>query len=294
MSFDVVTDSSANLPKFLTDRRNIRVLPFPYYLNGKTFNCSAIEKFDGQAFYERMKNGELVTTSQITPDHYLSIYEESIREGHDVLCITMSSGISGTWNSACVAAQTAEEEYPGCRVRVIDAKGASLGEGLLALRAAELRDKGADIEEAARAMEQAVGRMCNIFTVDDLFFLKRGGRLSNLAAIIGSMLQLKPLLKGDEDGKIVAFSKLLGRERSIRALADRYDRLVRQPFRQIVGIAQAGCPEDAEKLAKLLKRKNPPKEILTVEYEPVTGSHVGPGALALFFEGAEQARCGIV
>ena len=132
--------------------------------------------------------------------------------------------------------------------------------------------------------------MFNVFTVDDLMHLRRGGRLSNLSAVVGTVLQIKPLLKGNEEGKIVAFSKVRGRKRSIETLAEYYDKLVVEPEKQIVGIAQAACREDAAYLASLLRKNHPPKEILTVEYEPVTGSHVGPGALALFFEAREGVR----
>ena len=132
--------------------------------------------------------------------------------------------------------------------------------------------------------------MFQVFTVDDLMHLRRGGRLSNLSAVVGTVLQLKPLLKGNKEGKIIAFSKIRGRKRSIEALAEEYERYVIDPENQIVGIAQAGCREDAERLEQLISRCHPPRQILTVEYEPVTGSHVGPGALALFFEGGENVR----
>ena len=132
--------------------------------------------------------------------------------------------------------------------------------------------------------------MFNVFTVDDLMHLRRGGRLSNLSAIVGTVLNIKPLLKGNEEGKIVAFAKVRGRKQSIRALAQVYDRLAVDPGEQTVGIAQAGCADDARMLAELLRANRPPRQILTVAYEPVTGSHVGPGALALFFESAEGVR----
>ena len=132
--------------------------------------------------------------------------------------------------------------------------------------------------------------MFNVFTVDDLMHLKRGGRLSNLSAMLGTVLQIKPILKGNEEGKIVAFAKVRGRKQSIKTLAQMYDKLVVEPEKQTIGIAQAGCREDAEMLISLLKQNRPPKEILTVEYEPVTGSHVGPGALALFFVSHDKVR----
>ena len=173
---------------------------------------------------------------------------------------------------------------------MIDTLGASLGEGLVALEAARLRDLDLSAEAAALRLRSLSQRMFNVFTVDDLMHLKRGGRLSNVAAIVGMVLNIKPLLKGNEEGKIVSFAKVRGRKKSIEELAARYDKLAVDPEKQVVGIAQAGCREDAAYLAQLLRRNRPPKEILTVEYEPVTGCHVGPGALALFFLSHDQVR----
>ena len=184
----------------------------------------------------------------------------------------------------------ASEDYPRRRIEIVDTRGASLGEGLIALLAADLRDEGINTELAAARLRIASERMFNVFTVDDLMHLKRGGRLSNLSAMLGTVLQIKPILKGNEEGKIVAFAKVRGRKQSIKTLAQMYDKLVVEPEKQTIGIAQAGCREDAEMLISLLKQNRPPKEILTVEYEPVTGSHVGPGALALFFLSQEGVR----
>ena len=202
----------------------------------------------------------------------------------------MSSGISGSCNSARIGAQMLLEQYPERQIEVVDTLGASLGEGLVALEAARLRDEGLGAKEAAAQLRDLVQRMFNVFTVDDLLHLRRGGRLSNVAAIVGMVLNIKPLLKGNEEGKIVSFAKVRGRKKSIEELAARYDKLVVEPEKQTVGIAQAGCREDAAYLAELLNRNRPPKEILTVEYEPVTGSHVGPGALALFFVSHDKVR----
>ena len=207
-----------------------------------------------------------------------------------MLFVSMSSGISGSFASSQVAAQHLSAEFPQRTIRLVDTRGASLGEGLLALRAADMRDAGADIDETADAIFALHRNMCQIFTVEDLKYLRATGRVSGAAALVGSILQIKPLLKGDDEGKIVCFSKLRGRKRSIQAMAERYDELVKDAEAQTVGIAHADCPEDAEMLAALLRRNHPPKEIMTVVYEPVTGSHVGPGALALFFLGDETAR----
>ena len=272
MSFVVMTDTSGNLPRQYVLDYSLEIIPFSYYIDGKEYNSVKDPDFDAEDYYAKIKKGMKVTTSQIPPQQYADFFEPPLREGKDVIFICMSSGISGSCNSAKIAARMMMEAYPDRIVEVIDTRGASLGEGIIALYA------------------DHVERMFNVFTVDDLMHLRRGGRLSNLSAVVGTVLQIKPLLKGNEEGKIVAFSKVRGRKRSIETLAEYYDKLVVDPEKQIVGIAQAACREDAARLASLLRKNHPPKEILTVEYEPVTGSHVGPGALALFFESREGVR----
>jgi len=283
MSFAVVTDTSANLLNRHVFDRNIGVVPFSYHIQGESFTCLDTDAFDGDAFYDSIRSGVEVSTSQVPPQRFADHFEPLLQAGKDVLFISMSSGISGSCNSARIAAQQLMEEYPERKVVVVDTLGASLGEGLVALKAADCRDAGMSLEETLPVLERMVQHMCQVFTVDDLMHLRRGGRLSNFSAVVGTVLQIKPLLIGNPDGQIVAIAKLRGRKRSIEELAARYDRLVEDHENAVIGIAQAGCRKDAEYLVSLLNRNKPPKEIILVEYEPVTGSHVGPGALALFF-----------
>ena len=290
MSFVVATDTSSNLPTALIREHDIREIAFSYYYEGEEHQCLDTEAFDGDAYYERIKKGLRVTTSQISPQTYMDFFEPFLREGQDVIYVAMSSGISGSCGSARIAAQELRESYPDHRVEVIDTRGAALGEGLIALQAAKMRDEGVNTALAVARLHVVCERMFNVFTVDDLMHLKRGGRLSNVSAMIGTVLQIKPILKGNEEGKIVAFAKVRGRKQSVKTLAEMYDRLAVEPEKQLVGIVEAGCKEEAAQLADMLRANRPPREILTVEYEPVTGSYVGPGALALFFESEEGVR----
>ena len=290
MRFVAVTDTSGNLPTRRIRKADLKIIAFPYFIDGQEYTCLDTDSFSGDEFYARIKGGMAVTTSQISPQQYADFFEPFLKEGKDIVFVCMSSGISGSCNSARIGAQMLLEQYPERRIEVIDTLGASLGEGLVALEAARLRDLDLSAEEAAVQLRDLVQRMFNVFTVDDLMHLRRGGRLSNMAAIVGMVLNIKPLLKGNEEGKIVSFAKVRGRKKSIEELAARYDKLVVEPEKQIVGIAEAGCKQDAAYLASLLNRNHPPKEILTVEYEPVTGSHVGPGALALFFVSHDKVR----
>ena len=268
----------------------IEDLPLTYMVDGKSPLDSGDAAFDGPAFYAAMRGGAKVVTSQVTPQTYIDAMTPFLKEGKDVLFIGMSSGISGSYNSAQIAANQLREEFPACKIYTIDTLSASLGEGLLVVKAAENRRSGMSIEENAAEIDKLRHNMCQVFTVDDLKYLRGTGRLSSIKAAVASVLNIKPLLKGDTDGKIVCFEKTRGRNNAIKALAQQYDEMVREPYNQCIGIAHADCTEDAEQLIELLNRNNPPHEIMLVCYEPVTGSHVGPGTLALFFLGSDEFR----
>ena len=290
MSFTVFTDTSANLPTPLCRERNIKVLPFSYHIDGNTFTCLNTENFDGAAFYGSIRRGTVVTTSLISPQVYIDAMRPAAKDGQDILFVSMSSGISGSYGASRLAAAELMDEFPGVRVETVDTMGASLGEGFLALIAADLRDAGVSVTDAAADLNQRTVRMCQVCTVDTLVHLRRTGRLRDAAAVVGTVLNIKPLLKGNENGNIVSFAKVRGRRRSIEAIAAQYDRLVENAGDQVIGIAHADCRDDAEYLCTLLRKNNPPKDIMVVDYEPVTGSHVGPGALALFFFGSGDFR----
>ena len=290
MSFAVFTDTSANLPHQLVQQKGITLVPFSYFVKGEEYTCLNSEEFSGDEYYGMIKAGVQVITSQVTPQRYIDKFTPVLQQGPDILFVSMSSGISGSCASARMAVTQLAEQFPQRSIRIVDTLGASLGEGLIVLEAADWQDAGRTLDETEAHLNEMCRCMCQIFTVDDLMHLRRGGRLSNLSAIVGTVLSIKPLLRGSEEGTIVAFEKVRGRRRSIEALAEKFDTLAVNPEQQIVGIAQAGCKEDAAQLAELLRRNHPPKEILTVEYEPVTGAHVGPGALALFFLGDENVR----
>ena len=288
--FDIITDTSSNLDARMLKDLHVRQIPFSFLIGGEVYTSLQNETFDGKTFYENMRAGTEVKTSQITPQQYAETMEPILREGRDVLFVSMSSGISGSFDSSRIAAKQLSEDYPDRKILSVDTIGASLGEGLLVLEAARMRDRGFSVEETAAVLEKRRYEMCQVFTVDDLKYLKNTGRLSNWQYAMSSLLQIKPLLKGDREGKIVCFARQFGRKNAIRGMAEQYELTVRDPEAQTIGIAHADCPEDAEYLISLLRAKKPPKDILLVSYEPVTGSHVGPGALALFYFGTPDFR----
>ena len=284
MSFHIWTDTSANLPTPLCRKLGIGVLPFHFIHNGGAEECCLdTEAFPYDAYYEDLKVGGNATTSMINTEAYREIFEQEAKAGNDVLYIGMSSGISGAYGASVLAAREAGEKHPRRRFEVFDTKGASLGEGLLVLAAQKLQKTGADLQKVLGELDRLRTHMMQIFTVDDLMYLKRGGRISRMKAVIASVLNIKPILRGDEEGRIVVTNKTVGRKASIRTLADDLIENIDEQDPCGVGIAQAGCSADAESLIRRIRARFPNLPILTVPYEPVTGSHVGPGALALFY-----------
>ena len=290
MTFTILTDTSANLPTSLLKERDIQVIPYHYLIGDKPYSCLDTEGFDGKKFYKAMRLGADIKTSAINFQSYVDFFERFLSAGSDILFVSMSSGISSSFSCSEVAKNELSQKYPDRKILLVDTLGASLGEGLFALKAADYRDAGMTIEQVHQKLEEEKACMYQVFTVDDLMYLKKTGRLTGSAAVIGNMLQVKPILKGNENGEIINFSKVIGRKKAIDALAQRYNMLAKDPEQQTVGIAHADCEEDAAYLIELLNKKKPPKEILNVVYEPVTGSHVGPGTLALFFMGDGKVR----
>lgn len=290
MSFTILTDTSANLPTPLLKEHDIQVIPYHYFIGEKQYSCLDTEGFDGKKFYKAMRLGADVKTSAINFQSYIDFFGNFLSEGNDILFVSMSSGISSSFSCSEIAKKELLQKYPDRKIMLVDTLGASLGEGIFVLKAAQYRDAGMSIEEVHQMLEDEKKYMYQVFTVDDLNYLKKTGRVSGSTAVIGNMLQVKPILKGNEAGEIVNFSKVIGRRKAIDFLAQRYNMLVQDPEQQTVGIAHADCEKDAAYLIELLNQKKPPKEILSVMYEPVTGSHVGPGTLALFFMGDSKVR----
>ena len=288
--FRIVTDTSSNLPTAYLQAENITVIPFTFHTESGEQSCMDTASFDAKAFYTAMRNGEKVTPSQIPPQRFVDNIRPMLENGEDVLFVSMSSGISGSYASSKIAANQLAEEFPERKILTVDTYSASLAEGIVVMRAVECRKEGLSIDETYQILRALRHRIAQIFTVGDLRYLKRTGRLSNLEAAVGTVLQIKPLLKGDPEGKIVCFAKVRGRQRAIEEMAKRYEELVVSPETQTVCISHADCEADAQILASMLRRSKAPKDILIVDYEPVTGSHVGPGALALFFVSDDNVR----
>ena len=281
------TDTSANLPVSIIREYGIEVVPFSYTVNGKEVPYSAETDFNGKAFYEAMRAGAEVKTSMINVSDFIAAFEQWIAKGDAVIYVGMSGGISGTAHSAKLAAEELLEKYPAAKIAAIDTYAASLGEGFLVIETAKMIERGDPFLKIVKKIELLRKNMCQFFTVDDLAYLRKGGRISGAAAVVGTILNIKPILRGDENGKIVLCGKIRGFNKSMEALANKYDELVFDKTAD-VGIAHADNPEGAQRLENILRTKGFSGELLKVVYEPVTGSHVGPGTIALFFIGEHK------
>lgn len=290
MSFTIFVDGSANLPDRVLEEKAIRILPCSYSLDGVpgTYNGN-LDSFDAHLYYEKLASGVRVQTSLLNTQLFLDHFRPEVEKGQDVVYISMSSGISGTFQAAKIACQELAEEYPQRTVRVVDSLGAGFGIGLMACKASDLRAKGRTAAETADFLDGDAHNMLQFFTVDDLNFLKRTGRVSGATAMIGTVLNIKPVLWGDPTGHITARSKQRGRKKALAAIAEEYKNAVIDAANQCVAISHGDCEEEAQRLAELICAVAKPRELIIAPHEPFTGAHVGPGMLALFFHGKNRA-----
>lgn len=286
MSFALYTDSFSNLPGHLLKKLNIHALPCTYMIDNVTHSYNGdIENFDSKAYYDMMRQGKVITTTLINSHQFMDHFRPSLEQGLDVVYVGMSSGVSGTYQAAVLAAQELMDEFPGRKVRTVDSLGAGLGTGLLACLGADYRSQGMNADETADKLDQERMRLCEYFTVESLTYLRRTGRVSAATAAIGNVLNIKPLLYGDYEGHIVACEKYRGRKKVTDAIVERYRKKAVDPQNNRVFISHGDCPEEAQALAQRVCDIAQPKELIVCPHEPLTGSHVGPGMLALFFLG---------
>jgi len=282
MPYIISTDSGSNMPIDLIKQNDLLVVPLAYRYDDEDHYTVDLSEFDGDRYYEMIKTKD-VTTSTVNIQQFCDAWEPYLKEGYDILHISMSSGISSTYQSSHMAAEMIKEEYPDRLIFTIDTYAASLAEALNVLDAVRYKNEGLSISEAAERLKKRRGFMRQIFTVDDLMFLKKGGRLSTASAIIGTMLNIKPILVGNEIGQIILERKERGRKAALKKVLEDYIKNVSNPINDIVGIAHSACEKDVQWLCDEIHKINPMQKIITEIYEPVTGCHVGPQTLALFY-----------
>jgi len=287
MSFALFTDSTANLTEAEYTASGIEVVSLTLSLNDEEVVCyQPGVVFDSEAFFKRMREDStlVMKTSMVNTSAFLTAFEPRLQAGEDVLYLGMAGGISGTCGAGKVAAEILQKKYPQRKVLVVDTLSAVIGEGMILREVVKLRDSGASAEQAAAHAERRSHEIHSFIMVDDLNFLKRGGRISGSAALAGSIMHLKPILKGDAEGKLVLDLKILGRKKAIKTLLEQFVQLhVASDENKFVGITHTGCEDEAHLLAADIVERYPEMEVSVDYFEPCTSSHVGPGAIGLFF-----------
>lgn len=286
--YTIVTDSSCDLPASLAEKLGIRVVPLSVFVEGKQYyNYLDGRDIAFEDFYQQMGQGKLVTTSAVNVEMFKTIMESELLTGHDVLYIGFSSGLSGTYNAGRMAAAELQEEYPNSTILTVDSLCASLGQGMLVYQAALQKAGGKSIEEVRDFCEETKLKICHWFTVDDLQQLKRGGRISGATALIGTMLNIKPVLHVDNEGKLISMSKARGRNGAIQALVDQMEKAAIEPEKQTIFISHGNCYDEAKRLAELVHERFGCKSVINF-VGPTIAAHSGQGTLALFFIGTER------
>ena len=281
----IVTDSTIDMPKrYVDSQENFRVLNMSYTMDGVSYVPDGTDE-NSREIYRQLRAGKTIVTAQVNSESWREAFEEILAGGNDLLVIAFSSGLSGTCQAAFAAAEEAREKYPDRKLEVIDSLCASAGEGLLVDYALRNRDRGMSLEENATWVRENVQNIIHWFTVDDLMFLMRGGRVGAVSAYIGSLVKIKPILHVNEEGKLIPREKVQGRRKSIRALADKVKQNIVDPEGQLVLISHGDCEAEAQSLADMIKAELPVAEVRLSYIGPIVGAHSGPGTLAVFFMG---------
>ncbi len=282
----IVTDSSCDLPREIVDEWGVKVLSLEVTIDG--VGSYQNHEIDPVEFYGYMRNKHTAKTSAANMDKFAALFDQLASEGKDIFYIGFSSGLSATYTAGRNAAEEAMEKHPDCRIIAVDSLCASLGQGLLVRYAVDKKKEGADIDTLAEYITNLVPHMAHWFTVDDLVYLKRGGRVSAATAVMGTVLQIKPVMHMDNAGKLINVSKARGRDASVKALFEKMKETAIDPENQKIHICHGDCYDDAKKLADMVSAEFGIKDILIYYTGPVIGAHSGPGTLALFFVAKER------
>lgn len=282
----ILTDSSCDLPDDIVKKYQLEILQLDFIVEGEgSFHN---DQADIEKVYSKLRNGANIKTSAANISQASEAIEALFNQKKDILYLGFSSGLSSTYQTVYMAGQELMEEYPERKMISVDTLAASMGQGLLVYKACQAKDAGKSLEENAQYIEDIKLKLCHWFTVDDLFFLKRGGRISGVTATVGTMLSIKPILHVDDEGHLINVSKVRGRKAAITELANRMEKLAVHPEDQDIFISHGDCIEDAEKLASIIKERFGNDRITISYVGPVIGAHSGPGTLALFFLGEHR------
>ena len=287
MSYRIITDSCCDFTDEMCAQLGITYTPLMVTYNGQT-HSNFSEETAIKAFYNELRSGAMATTSAVNPEGWADVMKPVLEAGEDVLVIAFSSGLSTTYQSAVIAAQELQEVYPDRKIQVVDSLCAALGQGLLIWYACQKRDEGMSLEELTAWVEENKLHICHWVTVDDLSHLKRGGRISATTALVGTMLNIKPIIHVNDEGKLINVAKVRGRKTAIEYLANKLGELGEGYANETCFVVHGDCAEDAEVLANILKKDHGVKNVHIGYLGPVIGAHTGPGVLAVFFMGKNR------
>ncbi len=281
--FIITTDTNSDLPEEYFKEHDLGVMSLKYIVDDVTYDRE--NPLPVEEFYAKMRGGSMPTTAQVNPEDAKEVLTEYLKQGMDILHIAFSSGLSGSYNSVRIAAEELMEEWPERKIIVVDSLCASLGEGLLVHKAVKMRDAGSSLQETADWVEAHKLEIVHNFTVDDLFHLHRGGRVSKTTAILGTMINIKPVLHVDNEGRLINIDKVRGRKKSLNALVDRMEKQIQGYDNDIFFISHGDCKEEALYVAEQVKKRFGIEECIINHVGPSIGAHSGPGTMALFFMG---------
>ena len=288
MNFKLVTDTASDLPRAYLEKYDIDVLSLAYIIDGDTYNWNA--PMNEHEFYDAMRNGSMPTTSQVNIEDAETLFEKLIEKNDEILCLAFSSGLSGTYNSIAVAAQNVAEAHPDKKIRVVDTKAASMGQGLMVEWARKMKEEGKSMDEVADFMEANFDKFGHVVVVDDLNHLHRGGRVSKATAIVGSLANIKPIIHVDDEGHLITIGKIRGRRKALAYLVDLMEEKMGDHVadNQTVFISHGDCLEDAQFVADEIKKRFGIEDFMINFVGPTIGAHTGPGVIALFFYGDKR------
>ena len=281
--FVITADSTVDLPKAFLEEKQVPVVSLSYIIDGATYRDG--EGLTSKEFYDKIREGAMPTTSQVNPEQARALFEPILKGGTDILHIAFTSGLSGTYNSCRIAAEELSEEYPDRKIIVVDSLCAASGGGMLLYKAIELKEQGKSFDEIVTWVEENKLHVCHDVTVDDLFHLHRGGRVSKASAVVGTIIKIKPIIHVNDEGKLIVIGKERGRKKALQTLVERMEEKSQGFENDIVMITHGDALEDAEYVKGLIQDKFGITNIMINPLGTVIGSHTGPGVIALFYMG---------
>lgn len=281
--FVITADSTVDLPKAFLEEKQVPVVSLSYIIDGATYRDG--EGLTSKEFYDKIREGAMPTTSQVNPEQARALFEPILKGGTDILHIAFTSGLSGTYNSCRIAAEELSEEYPDRKIVVVDSLCAASGGGMLLYKAIELKEQGKSFDEIVTWVEENKLHVCHDVTVDDLFHLHRGGRVSKASAVVGTIIKIKPIIHVNDEGKLIVIGKERGRRKALQTLVERMEEKSQGFENDIVMITHGDALEDAEYVKGLIQDKFGITNIMINPLGTVIGSHTGPGVIALFYMG---------